>query len=130
MQVALHISKQFTYTLPCLKPLCGIDIWNHFKLFDMKCRRVAGCRRNIRKIIMNQSQVDGRGRHSDKPEHRGSKSKNIKFKNIEQCRFRRYPSVIPLRTFGIDFYQITKQLQGEFTAQGGSGTLRWIKYPP
>ena len=79
---------------------------------------------------MNQFRVDGRGRHSDKPEHRGSKSKNIKFKNIEQCRFRRYPSVIPLRTFGIGFYQITKQLQGEFTVQGGSGTLRWIKYPP
>ena len=64
MQVALHISKQFTYTLPCLKPLCGIDIWNHFKLFDMKCRRVAGYRRNGRKIIMNKFQINGRGRQS------------------------------------------------------------------
>ena len=72
---ALHISKKFTYTLPCLKPRCGVNIWNHFKLFDMKCRRVAGCRRNTRKIIMNQFQIDGRGRHSEKPEHLGSKSK-------------------------------------------------------
>ena len=61
---ALHISKQFTYTLPCLKPLCGIDIWNHFKLFDMKCRRVAGCRRNIRKITMNQFQASRRTREA------------------------------------------------------------------
>ena len=115
---ALYIARKFTFTLP-LKIQYGIGIWNHFTLFDMMSRLVAGCRRNQRKIIIEKAR----------------KKNSIaicqaRSSNIEQGRFRTYPNAMTLRTYGIGFYQITKQLQGEFTAQGGSGTLRWIKYPP
>ena len=115
---ALNVVKEFIYVLPPTSAdIAGYagqgEVGIAQETETESCGLIAGCSSIIEKARKKNSIAICQARSS-----------NIK------GRFRTYPSAMTLRTYGIDFYQITKQPQGESTAQGGSGILRWIKYPP
>ena len=91
------------------------------------CRLIAGCSSTIEKARKKNSTAICQAGSSNL--NGGTSVMNIKCDELPYREGRCF-SANSLRTYGIDFYQLTAPLQGDFTAQGGSGTLRWIKYPP